>query len=155
MATKIVKYTGLVKWAKLFPTNVNKGWDDDDKGPFASIDFSFDDPDEAKAFKAEKTKKEFKEDEENGRSYVQFRRYTENLKYPKFGGCPRVADKDNNPWPEKVLIGNGSKATIWVQVYETKNGRKGTRLEAVRIDDLVPYESGNKDDMNPNDEIPF
>lgn len=155
MATKIVKYTGTVKWAKLFPTNVNKGFDDDDRGPFVSIDFSFDDPDDVKAFKSEKTKKEFKDDEENGRSYVNFRRYVENLKYPNLGGFPKVADKDNNRWPESVMIGNGSKATIWVQIYETKTGRKGTRLEAVRIEDLVPYESGSEKDMSPNDEIPF
>lgn len=156
MATKIVKYTGIVKWAKLFPKNVNKEIIEADgttKGPFASIDFSFDDPVDMKAFKAEKTKKEFKDDDNNGRSYVGFRRYVENNKYPALGGYPKVADKDNNKWPEDVLIGNDSKATIWVQIYETKGGRKGTRLEAVRIEDLVPYE--RTEELNNDSEIPF
>lgn len=155
MATKTVSYTGLIKWAKLFPKNVNKGYDDDERGPFASVDFSFDDNDELKAFKAEKTKKELKEDETDGRSYVNFRRYVENFKIPALGGYPKVADKDNNKWPEDVLIGNGSKATIWVQIYETKTGRKGTRLMAVRVEDLVPYEKPENGEQNNNAEIPF
>ncbi len=155
MATKIVKYTGIVKWARLTPKNVNKGYEEDERGPFVSIDFSFDDPADMKAFKAEKTKKEFKDDDETGRSYVNFRRYVENLKYPNLGGYPKIADKDNNRWPEDVLIGNGSKATIWVQIYETKTGRKGTRLEAVRIEDLVPFEKTDGLSLNTDSEIPF
>jgi hypothetical protein len=155
MATKIVKYTGISKWAKLFPRNVNKGYEGDDRGPFASLDFSFDDPADAKAFKAEKTKKEFKDDDENGRSYVNLRRYVENNQWPVFGGYPKVADKDNNKWSDDVLIGNGSKVTVWVQIYETKSGRKGTRLEAVRVEDLVPFIKEDGVGSNPESEIPF
>jgi hypothetical protein len=39
-------------------------------------------------------------------------------------------------------IGNGSTVTAKLSIYDSKFG-KGTRLEAVRVDEHVPYE-GNK-----------
>lgn len=49
-------------------------------------------------------------------------------------GPPMVVDKDGNPFSE--LIGDGSKITVKLSVYESAFG-KGTRLEGVRVDELV------------------
>lgn len=55
---------------------------------------------------------------------------------------PVVLDKDNIPY--EGVIGNGSHATIKLEVYShsTPNGgkAKAARLAAVRIDDLIPFE---------------
>lgn len=49
---------------------------------------------------------------------------------------PEVVDFDGNPTTE--FIGNGSKVTIRVALFDTSKG-KGHRLEKIRIDSLVPY----------------
>lgn len=49
---------------------------------------------------------------------------------------PKILDKEHNPLD--VLLGNGSKVTAKVLVYDSAMG-KGHRLEAVRVDDLVEY----------------
>lgn len=72
-------------------------------------------------------------------------------------GKPTVLDE--NGAPTNALIGNGSRVTVKVSAFDTKNG-VGHRLEAVRIDDLVPYEGkdGGPDIHMPDsmaDDIPF
>lgn len=56
---------------------------------------------------------------------------------------PKIVDKDNQPL-DPTKIGNGSDATIKLEVYEhgTPGGgkAKAARWEAARIDNLVPYE---------------
>lgn len=108
-----------------------------------------------------------KKDGEYGK-FVRFNRdVTKN--FPKKGAvefeAPEVKDADGNPWPADKAIGNGSKATVKVDVYETRMG-KGHRLEAVRIDELVEYKPEEEYAGDPNaapvpqrelgrDEIPF
>lgn len=51
--------------------------------------------------------------------------------------APDVLDTKGAPVTD--LIGNGSKITVKVDVYDTMKG-KGHRLISVRVDDLVKYE---------------
>lgn len=70
---------------------------------------------------------------------------------------PEVLNEEGNKWADGVAIGNGSSATVKVVVYDTRIG-KGTRLEAVRIDELVHYnapEVVDTDGASPPDGIPF
>lgn len=82
--------------------------------------------------------------------------YTANFSRPMskdFGGGkeelltpPIILDANNEPWPDNVLIGNGSDITVKVELYKYnikfKKGKKGSaiRLVSARIDNLVPYE---------------
>lgn len=58
--------------------------------------------------------------------------------------APAVYDSHKNPWPEGVLIGNGSKVKVAFSAWgwEDKFGKKGVSLsfEALQVLDLVPYE---------------
>ena len=58
--------------------------------------------------------------------------------------APAVFDSRKNPWPDGVLIGNGSlcKVAFSCWGWEDKFGKKGVSLslEAVQVLDLVPYE---------------
>lgn len=139
MATQTFRYSGIAKWSRLREDQLQEFVNDDgtSKGPFASISFSFDDKDEEKQFKSLKTRKEFKDDSEDGRSYITLRRYTENERFPSLGGLPKVFDSEGEPFSGN--IGNGSKVTVKFEVYDTKSGRRGTRLIAVRVDDLVEW----------------
>lgn len=56
----------------------------------------------------------------------------ENVKF----GPPNVIDKDGNK--VTALVGNGSKVTAKVAVYDTRMG-KGHRLETVRVDELIEF----------------
>lgn len=73
-------------------------------------------------------------------------------------GPPEILTSEGKPWPKDTIIGNGSEVTVKVVVYDTRMG-KGTRLEAVRIDELVPYESSDSPSpisaSTPEDGIPF
>lgn len=51
-------------------------------------------------------------------------------------GPPKVIDKDGNALTK--FVGNGSKVTLKVLAFDTRNG-KGHRLDTVRVDELVEY----------------
>lgn len=83
-------------------------------------------------------------DEDEGGFHITLRRPHEKLiKDEKVVfGPPKVLlmDKDSGkPVDYQGGIGNGSKVTVKLSVYDAGNA-KGSRLEAVRIDDLVEYE---------------
>lgn len=76
------------------------------------------------------------------------------------GGAPRVVDKDKQEFSE--LIGNGSVVEVLVNVYDiTKGpmkGKKGHRLEAIKVLEHIPYESMDFVDdpeEDEDDEAPF
>ena len=66
--------------------------------------------------------------------------------------APAVLDETNAEMDPEVVktIGNGSKVTIKVDIYGTRKG-KGHQLEAVRVDELVPYNQSKA----PDDVVPF
>lgn len=76
-------------------------------------------------------------------------------------GPPKVViatgeEKDGIPQTEPFtkLIGNGSEVTLRINIYGTK-GRTGHRLEAVRIEKLVPYEAKPAAERVPTEKFPF
>lgn len=82
---------------------------------------------------------------------IKFRRKHLHPSIPALGGAPKVVDKDDQPWNPEVLIGNGSTLEVFFTVYDTKMG-KGTRLEGVRVLDLVEYE---REDEDGDSRLPF
>lgn len=87
-------------------------------------------------------KNEFKKDERG--YFMNFSRPSERKIKGKSVAMvpPVVVDKDNQPM-ENIAIGNGSTGTIKLELYQhsTPSGGKAwaARWEALRIDDLVPY----------------
>lgn len=61
---------------------------------------------------------------------------------------PKVLDSDNNEYTEVPQIGNGSSVTCKIEVYKGKKGN-GSRLMAVRLDNLVEYNPGDQDIESP------
>ena len=55
-------------------------------------------------------------------------------------GPPNVVDANNQQWNPEVLIGNGSKVTVKLDVWIGTKAKK-IRWEGVRVDELVEYEA--------------
>lgn len=58
---------------------------------------------------------------------------------------PRIRDKDKQPLPANVLIGNGSDGTVTVEVYthrvpNSEKRAKAMRLYGVTVENLIPFE---------------
>ena len=163
MATQTVYFSGTFKWAKLTEKNAST-FPGDDKGPFCSVDFYFDNKDDLKVFKPFKTRNTIKLDDETGEMFVQFRRYLNHKTYPQFGGVPdvKIKNEDGSLAPFTDLIGNGSKGTIKLSVYDHAYGT-ASRLEGVLVTKLIPYEKEDKGSEDTpkskpkvfNDAIPF
>lgn len=61
---------------------------------------------------------------------------------------PEGVDIDVDP----LTVGNTSKVTVKLVVYDTSHGKKGTRLEGVRVDELVEFVP---EQVVETDAIPF
>ena len=130
MATQTVYLSGKAYWAKVFKV--------DDKYGKHSIEVELD-LDSIKIFDELGLK-----NKPNQEGRVSFRRDPEGMVYKDKlqvrAGAPLILDHENQPTTK--LIGNGSLVTIKVQVYDYDNkfGKgKGSRLESVRVDELVEY----------------
>jgi len=54
----------------------------------------------------------------------------------------RIYDENNEPWPENKLIGNGTVVDFKLSIVDYGKGKKsGIYTQALRIKELVPYES--------------
>lgn len=58
---------------------------------------------------------------------------------------PKLRDKDKQPLPENVRIGNGSDGTVAIEVYthrvpNSDKRAKAIRLYGVEVENLVPFE---------------
>lgn len=129
-----VKGTG--NWAKVFDFSRDKGSFYEDCDGACTIDVLLDQEELAKLAESGSRLKPKVTDE--GIS-VKFKRKFVHPSIPALGGAPKVVDAEDNVWDPEVSIGNGSEVEVFFTVYDTKFG-KGTRLEGVRILDLVEYE---------------
>lgn len=125
MATKKYSFIGHVKWAKVFRTN-----------QFGKYEIQFY-PDEQvrKAIKDTGARLTLKEDEDG--FYYTLRRDPSN---PYSPGPPVVVD--NLGAPLNKFIGNGSKISVEVEVYDYDNkfGKgKASRLNKIQVLELVEY----------------
>jgi hypothetical protein len=139
MATKNYYFTGECEWAKLAKPDTKF----DAEGVY-TLDLYMDGPSWEKF---QQSGVQLKTREKNGRSFVKLKRPVKKLikGEVKEMGPPVLLDADGEEYHEheKPDIGNGSRVTCKVAVYDTLKG-KGHTLEAVRVDDLVIYEA-NKD----------
>jgi hypothetical protein len=58
---------------------------------------------------------------------------------------PRIRDKDKQPLPANVLVGNGSDGVVTVEVYthrvpNSEKRAKAMRLYGVEVHNLIPFE---------------
>lgn len=135
MSTNSIYLSGTLMWAKVHSM--------DPEYKNYTVDFYPDDLDEAREVLAEQgsqlDEREANHPEAPGPFFYKFRREHEKLingQVVTFNK-PLVVQADGKTL-ETRLLGNGTKATVKVEFFDTKNGR-GHRLLAVRIDDLVEY----------------
>jgi hypothetical protein len=84
----------------------------------------------------------FKQDDEGNASYKCKRPHFNpriNRGEGKIMGAPVVMDADSTEWDEQVLIGNGSKLKVRLDVWEGKI----VTLHAVKVLELVEYTPDN------------
>lgn len=149
MATRKVKLTGLIYWAKVFAENRDlTGFENAlvDIGGQTSVDFEMDSDNIAKLAKARSMKKGSPSKENDGLTKIKFtRKWTENFG----GGAPVVIKEDGQPWDYDMdgPIGNGSEGEVILSVYDTsRKGIVGTRLEKVKVTKHKPYVMDEDDD---------
>jgi len=136
MATKKVYLSGPCKWAQLLTP--------DTKFNRFKINVYLD-AESKKKFVESGSALQWKKDDDG--EYVTFGRPVSKLmkgEIVKFGP-PKVVDSKGEPLTD--LVGNGSEVTVQVDVYDYTGPRgpgKGTRLEAVRVDKLIPYVKAEK-----------
>lgn len=154
MATRKLKLTGPVKWAKVFEVNRDMhgfgGAYEDHEGGY-TINIGLD----AKNFEKLSESGSMKKGkmEEDGLTWVKFlRKHKDRFEWSS--GAPEVFNGDD-PWvlDEMGLIGNGSTAELTLSVYDTAySGVVGTRLDTVKVTDVVPFERPEPAD---SEGIPF
>ena len=65
----------------------------------------------------------------------------------------RVVNSENQKWPENTLIGNESVADVKIQIVDYGRGKKkGIYPVAIRVLDLVPYETNDFAPLPEDDE---
>lgn len=140
MSTQMVYLTGITKWAKVHKP--------DEKYQNFSLNLYLDKNSWA-TYSESGIGVTPKEDDDG--KFVTLRRPVSKVikgDLVKFGP-PAVFDKDQKPITDPV--GNGSRVTVKVAVFDTIKG-KGHRMEAVRVDELVEFKGGTQDPGFP--EVP-
>lgn len=127
MATKYIYLKGTSKWVKARKP--------DEKYGNYTMNLYLDKPSQ-KVFAESGLQIEPKSDDDG--TFYTFRRPHEKLikKDLVEFGPPKVFNPDNTEFDG--LIGNGSRVTVKVSVYDTMKG-KGHRWESIRVEELVEY----------------
>lgn len=151
-ATIVIR--GSVDWAKVIgkarPYTGNPKYD---KGPYWSIDIT-PDASSRKLLKQhgidDKLRDPKGEKDTRKDSFLTLRVLEERADGTK-NDPPKVVDARNNKWDDR-LIGNGSVCDIKVKVKDYGAGTpKGAYLQAIRVLDLVTYESNDFDELSEDD----
>lgn len=87
----------------------------------------------------------------DGAKYMSFKQAAERR-----DGTPnnpiRVEDAYGNPWPEDVLLGNGTVADVKFVVIDNGPGKfPGVYPRSIRVLELIPYQSKEFDPIDEND----
>ena len=137
MASKLYRFKGPVRWAKVFEQNRDlEGYMGQAKeyGGEYSVDVQLDQNqldvlNESGAGKKDKD------------GWVKFKRKHEGP-FAEASGSPRVVKADNTLWDflDDGVIGNDSVAEITVSIFTTKRGHTGSRLEKVKVLEHKEYE---------------
>lgn len=137
MSAQLIELEGISNWAKVFENNRDTNEDFHGEGGAYTIDVQLEKEELDKLTNSGSRLKPKLTDD--GISIRFKRKHVHPAGIEELGGPPKVVDAEKNPFPEKTLIGNGSKVKVYVSVYDTKMG-KGTRLEGIQVTDLVEYE---------------
>lgn len=144
MSTATIFISGVCKWAKVYQKQMDTRFGEGvpNVGKFSIVLY----PDEEGLVLLKTAGSRVKKyDDEDGTNFKLSRDNTKVFKdVEEILGPPRVIDKDGNPFTE--IIGNGSRVTVKLDVYDSKFG-KGTRLEAVRVDEHIPYETTGAEEL--------
>lgn len=134
MASQNYFFTGECEWARLHKPDTKFNAD----GVY-SLDLYLDPP---SLEKFERSGLMLKLKNKGGKKYINLRRVHKKMikGTPSVLGPPRILDVEGDEYEKAPLIGNGSRVTCKVNVYDTPKG-KGHSLDAVRIDELVVYEN--------------
>jgi hypothetical protein len=73
---------------------------------------------------------------------------------------PRVRDKDKQPLPANIRVGNGSDGIVAVEVYthrvpNSEKRAKAMRLYGIQLDNLVPFEVTESEETSEAGEQPW
>lgn len=154
MATRLVKLRGIAYYPKVFENNRDlKGYQDAlvDVGGQTTIDIDLDDR-HIELLKRSGTMSRGNPSPDNpGLTRVKFKRKWQE-QYG--GGEPKVVRADDTAWDVTTdkYIGNGSEVEVTILVYDTKRkGIVGTRLDKVKVLNLVPYEGSSIEVMSVDD----
>lgn len=146
MGTKRITLTGKANWAKVFESNRDMvGYD----GVYREYDgaytiqveldkTNYDILESSGSAKANKSRR--KEVDKLDSTEVKFvRKHKDRFEWAS--GAPKVLKSDGSDWDfsEDGLIGNGSTVEVELSVYTTTKS-PGTRLESVKVLDLVGYD---------------
>lgn len=143
MATNYIYLSGTAKWIKAQKP--------DEKYNKYTLDLYLDETSKAN-FEKSGLRLQTKTDETG--SFVKFSREHNKLIKDEnvIFGPPKVLNPDGTDFAG--LIGNGSKVTIKVAIYDTVKGL-GHRWEAVRWDELIKYERPQIEGSAPETGLPF
>lgn len=152
LLAKYYNWEGTVNWAKVYEPETFMGqtkW---------KLDFYPKDVETWMSFKESGAKTKVKEGE-NGK-FIQLSRKQKNFWKGQevIVAPPTIKDKDGNTLVgyiesqpgifdrkgDPVLIGNGSKVRVTVEVYDTQNYGKHSRLVEIQILDLIEYKPEEK-----------
>lgn len=167
MATKTYTFTGKASWAKLSEANRDMyEWNAEtmkfDKESSTngrySIQLEMNSSDYRELKKTGSMSAKHSKVSDDGFDVVRFNRPHEKYNFKGelmafASGAPKVTDATGKSWDweKDGLIGNGSEVEVTVSIYDTKY-QPGTRLESVKVIDLVPYESVSAEET---EEAPF
>lgn len=142
MATTMHKIKGKAMWAKVFERNRDKEAMDkniqrklDETDGQTAITVILDE-EAMTEFESSGSRKKI-QNTEDGPTVTLTRPWRHRIEV--FGGAPQVVDAEGNDWDDSVAIGNMSDVEVAFVTYDTSLG-KGTRLEGVKVLELVSYD---------------
>jgi hypothetical protein len=144
MATEFVKLKGIAKWARVFEDNRDlygfEGAAKEYGGQYV-IDV-YPDKENLDKLKVAGSRLRPKLDVD-GKMFVKFKRKHEGP-FAAASGAPKVTNEAGDVWSfeDDGPIGNGSEVEVSLVVYDTRMG-KGTRLEGVKVLNLVEYKEAS------------
>jgi len=153
MATRLVKLRGIAYYPKVFENNRDlKGYQDAlvDVGGQTTIDLDLDDR-HMELLKRSGTMSRGNTSPDNpDLTRVKFKRKWQE-QYG--GGEPKVVHADDTPWNVTTdkYIGNGSEVEVTISYDTKRKGIVGTRLDQVKVLNLVPYEGSSVEVMSVDD----
>lgn len=156
--TKVIVIRGTLDWAKLTgKARPHTGEKRYDKGPYWSVDVT-PNADSLKLVESLGLKEKLREPNSKDKQrvgqgpYLALKVLENKPNSDEKNEPPKIVDLQGKAWDGR-LIGNGSVADVKVRVVDYgKSVQKGVYLQAVRVLDLVPYESNDFAPLSEDDE---